>query len=117
MTNSSKPSSAFTGEPSGPGMHRQWLGISPQHGDPGWSSKSTASEDGPLTKTNWPERIAKLAVMALVLGYLGSEINDYFTQPEIHFSYATGTCVRVVSNVTSHTCSNPPEKFEAVWVE
>ena len=38
--------------------------------------------------------------------------------PDVHFSNATGTCVKVVSfDENEYTCDNIPEKFNTVWTK
>ena len=38
--------------------------------------------------------------------------------PDVHFSNATGTCVKVVNfNENEYTCAALPEKFNTVWVK
>ena len=38
--------------------------------------------------------------------------------PDVHFSNATGTCVKVVSfDENEYTCDDIPEKFNTVWTE
>lgn len=38
--------------------------------------------------------------------------------PDVHFSNATGTCVKVVSfDENEYTCDELPEKFNTVWTK
>ena len=38
--------------------------------------------------------------------------------PDVHFSNATGTCVKVVSfDENEYTCDGLPEKYNTVWVK
>ena len=38
--------------------------------------------------------------------------------PDVHFSNATGLCVKVVSfNENEYTCGDMPKKFNTVWVK
>ncbi len=38
--------------------------------------------------------------------------------PDVHFSNATGTCVKVVSfDENEYTCDDIPEKFNTVWTK
>lgn len=38
--------------------------------------------------------------------------------PDVHFSNATGTCVKVVSfDENEYTCDGLPEKYNTVWTK
>jgi hypothetical protein len=37
--------------------------------------------------------------------------------PDVHYSYATGECVKVINYGTDYTCDTLPEKYIHVWVE
>lgn len=43
--------------------------------------------------------------------------NHYMGLPDVHFSYSSGECVKVVNYGTNYTCENYPEKFHHVWVQ
>ena len=56
--------------------------------------------------------IVSVLTAAFVIGsYMGSI-------PDVHFSNATGTCVKVVSfDENEYTCDELPEKFNTVWTK
>ena len=62
-----------------------------------------------------------LLAMGAIVSALGAAfvIGSYVDSiPDVHFSNATGTCVKVVSfNEDEYTCNDLPEKFNTVWVK
>ena len=62
-----------------------------------------------------------LLAMGAIVSALGAAfvIGSYMDGiPDVHFSNATGTCVKVVNfNENEYTCNDLPEKFNTVWVK
>jgi hypothetical protein len=59
---------------------------------------------------------------AIFFGLIGLGVyagNEAMKMPDVHFSYATGDCVKVVNydSKFDYTCENYPKKFHHVWVE
>lgn len=62
--------------------------------------------------------ITAVAVSVVALGTLGYATNEYLKLPDVHFSYATNECVKVVNYTDEQfTCANYPTKFNHVWVQ
>lgn len=60
--------------------------------------------------------VGALALVGVIsVGLLGL---NALAMPDVHFSYSTGECVKVV-NYTDEvfTCENYPNKFHHVWVQ
>jgi hypothetical protein len=60
-----------------------------------------------------------VAIVAGMVVGLGYAIASASAMPDVHFSYASGECVKVINykeNVV-YTCENYPEKFHHVWVK
>jgi len=58
--------------------------------------------------------------LTLFLSLFAYKMYSWLNIPEVHMSYATGECIRIVENVntTSPTikdCSEMPEKFNLIW--
>lgn len=61
--------------------------------------------------------LATIAVIASVAG-LGYTANEALKMPDVHFSYSSGECVKVVNYTDEQfTCGNYPKKFNHVWVQ
>ena len=62
--------------------------------------------------------ITAVAVSVVALGSLGYATNEALSAPDVHVSYATNECVKVV-NYTDEifSCENLPSKFNHVWVQ
>ena len=62
-----------------------------------------------------------LLAMGAIVGAVGAAfvIVSYMDSiPDVHFSNATGTCVKVVSfDENEYTCDDIPEKFNTVWTK
>lgn len=61
--------------------------------------------------------LAAGAIVSAVLAafFIGSYMDSI---PDVHFSNATGLCVKVVSfDENEYTCDTIPEKFNTVWVK
>jgi len=44
--------------------------------------------------------------------------NEALKMPDVHFSYSTGNCVKVVNYTDEEfSCENYPVKYNHVWVE
>ena len=55
--------------------------------------------------------VSAVAVTYVIVSYMDSI-------PDVHFSNATGTCVKVVSfDENEYTCDGLPEKYNTVWVK
>jgi hypothetical protein len=59
-----------------------------------------------------------IALAGTMLAGLGYAMNSALSAPDVHVSYATNECVKVV-NYTDETfsCDNLPSKFNHVWVQ
>lgn len=45
-------------------------------------------------------------------------LDQTLSMPDVHFSYATDECVRVINYADSQfSCENLPTKFNHVWVQ
>ena len=62
-----------------------------------------------------------LLAMGAIVSAVGAVfvIGSYMDSiPDVHFSNATGTCVKVVSfDENEYTCDRLPEKFITVWTK
>ena len=62
-----------------------------------------------------------LFTAAVVLGLAGFAAyagNEALKMPDVHFSYSTDSCVKVVNYTDEQfTCENYPSKFNHVWVQ
>lgn len=58
-------------------------------------------------------------VFAIVCGLCAYAVLDAMSLPDVHFSYETDECVRVLNYVESdqYSCENLPNKFNHVWVK
>ena len=55
--------------------------------------------------------VSAVAATYVIVSYMDSI-------PDVHFSNATGTCVKVVSfDENEYTCDDIPEKFNTVWTK
>ena len=59
-----------------------------------------------------------IALAGTMLAGLGYAMNSAISVPDVHVSYATNECVKVV-NYTDEifSCDNLPSKFNHVWVQ
>jgi len=59
-----------------------------------------------------------IAFAGTMLAGLGYAMNSSLSAPDVHVSYATNECVKVV-NYTDEifSCDNLPSKFNHVWVK
>lgn len=61
---------------------------------------------------------APLAFAVLLLWGLAGVFADYLDLPEVHISYLTRECVRVVNaDGSAGSCEALPDRYERVWVE
>jgi len=61
-------------------------------------------------------KTAIVAVALLATGLVYA-IDSAISMPDVHVSYATNQCVKVVNYAdTNYTCENYPSKFHHVWV-
>lgn len=85
------------------------------------SLKSIAFEAmrGTLTRLCDHARLAApLAFAVLLLWGLAGAFADYLDRPEVHLSYLTRECVRVVNaDGSPGSCGALPDRYERVWVE
>ena len=59
--------------------------------------------------------LTALAGLALSAGLVYA-MSTALALPDVHFSYGTGECVKVVNYAdTNYTCDNYPNKFHHVW--
>lgn len=62
--------------------------------------------------------VAPLAFAVLLLWGLAGVFADYLDRPEVHISYLTRECVRVVNaDGSPGSCEALPDRYERVWVE
>ena len=58
------------------------------------------------------------AVVAGVVALAAQAGNEALKIPDVHFSYSTDQCVKVVNYTDEQfNCSNYPAKFNHVWVQ
>lgn len=73
------------------------------------------------TLKKWVDRTPTLIVLIItVLGFWGAyaALADYLDRPEVHISYLTQECVRVVNaDGSPGSCEALPDRYERVWVE
>jgi hypothetical protein len=62
--------------------------------------------------------IFTIAFAGTMLAGLGYAMNSALSAPDVHVSYSTNECVKVV-NYTDEifSCDNLPSKFNHVWVQ
>jgi len=59
-----------------------------------------------------------IAFAGTMLAGLGYAMMSAAAMPDVHVSYATGECVKVVNYTDEQfDCSNYPSKFNHVWVQ
>ena len=63
-----------------------------------------------------PLPVAAIGAAALMFGMFA--MDSAFSAPDVHFSYATNECVKVI-NYTDEifACETLPSKFNHVWVK
>ena len=62
--------------------------------------------------------IFSVALMIPFVGLLAWAVASAAAMPDVHFSYATNECVKVVNySDDNFSCENYPAKFNHVWVE
>ena len=54
--------------------------------------------------------IATVLFIVAGLSYAG-------TIPDVHVSYSTGECVRVINYGTDYSCEQQPEKYNHIWTK
>ena len=63
----------------------------------------------------------KLITAVVIAGGLGLTAyagNEALKMPDVHFSYSTDSCVKVINYTDEQfDCSNYPSKFNHVWVQ
>ena len=63
----------------------------------------------------------KLITAVVIAGGLGLTAyagNEALKMPDVHFSYSTDSCVKVINYTDKQfDCSNYPSKFNDVWVQ
>lgn len=59
-----------------------------------------------------------IALATPFVAALAWAVGSASAMPDVHVSYATGKCVKVVNYTdTNYTCDNYPRKFNHVWVQ
>jgi hypothetical protein len=59
-----------------------------------------------------------ITMLFIVFGGLVLAIGKAAALPDVHFSYSTQNCVKVVNYTDDQfTCDNLPKRFYHVWVE
>lgn len=81
------------------------------------SLKSTGAGVSRSMLMKLAEVMFKTLIFIAAMAYVVFGIVAMYDIPEIHFSYSTGKCVRVVSSDPKHTCDHLPERAETVWVQ
>jgi len=61
--------------------------------------------------------IFTVACAFIIFGFMSYAVNTAIHLPDVHFSYSTQDCVKVVNYGTDYTCENLPKRFYHVWVE
>lgn len=62
--------------------------------------------------------IAGAAVMTALLTGTVVALDTVLAMPDVHVSYSTDECVKVVNYTdTNYSCENMPKRFNHVWVE
>lgn len=118
MLNSDKPTSA-----SSVARHPSWRNPARRHTGSRYSTRSgslsrlTDAAAMLLMKVSSLELAGTVLLLGLALFATMGLLHQVLDLPEVHFSYRTGDCVRVVSPDNTFTCSHLPEKYEPVWVQ
>ena len=62
---------------------------------------------------------ASVLVISATVVILFSLLDKAFSIPDVHFSYSTNECVKVLNYVEgeNYSCENLPRKFNHVWVQ
>jgi len=62
--------------------------------------------------------ISNALIFGLVCGCFAWLVLSTFELPEVHFSYTTDQCIKVLNfNDDQFSCENMPDKFHHVWVK
>lgn len=57
-------------------------------------------------------------IIAVVLFvFLLLTIRDYISLPEVHYSFQTKECVKVIKDGKERDCTEIPEKYKHVWAQ
>lgn len=120
--NYKKPSAAYTGTQSRAAQNRKKSHedlLREARCDSSLKSIAFGAMRGTLTRLCDPTRwVAPLAFAVLLLGGLAWAFADYLDRPDVHISYLTRECVRVVNaDGTPGSCEALPDRYERVWVE
>ena len=56
---------------------------------------------------------------AIVLGLMIFALNFVMNIPDVHKSYSSGECIKVINynKLDSYTCEDMPERYDVVWVK
>ena len=64
------------------------------------------------------QALLTVAFAAPLVAGLVYAMDSALSAPDVHFSYATNECVKVVNYTDEQfTCDNYPSKFNHVWVQ
>ena len=64
------------------------------------------------------QALLTLALVTPLAAGLAYAMSSALAMPDVHFSYATGECVKVVNYTDENfSCENYPSKFNHVWVQ
>ena len=64
------------------------------------------------------QALLTLALVTPLAAGLAYAMSSALAMPDVHFSYATGDCVKVVNYTDENfSCENYPSKFNHVWVQ
>jgi hypothetical protein len=64
------------------------------------------------------QTLLTLALVTPLAAGLAYAMSSALAMPDVHFSYATGECVKVVNYTDENfSCENYPSKFNHVWVQ
>ena len=62
--------------------------------------------------------LLSLSIVVSVSALMAYAVTSVFTLPDVHVSYSTGDCVKVVNYTDEQfSCENMPSKFNHVWAQ
>jgi len=62
--------------------------------------------------------LLSLSIVVSFSALMAFAVTSVFTLPDVHVSYSTGDCVKVVNYTDEQfSCENMPSKFNHVWAQ